>query len=303
MIIRLKDIRGQNFHISRVLRITMSKALIQTDALLKQLTVILRPIIRLAIRRGVSFPNFSELLKAIYVQVADQEFTLTSKNQTDSRLSVITGVHRKEIKRLRELGTYDVVIPRSASLSSLLISRWLTDPDFSSPDGVPRPLPRSRTHGVHFGFDDLVERVTKDVRPRAIFDDWLNRGIITVQNDGSIRLLVEVYGPNGEEEEKLYYFGRNLRDHIQAAVANISDDPGAPFFERAVHYDGLGEDLSKDMAEFSNAAAMKILKQVNSHAREAVDTDEQDPGEDTSWRFTLGVYVFREKKPGGPLGA
>ncbi len=274
----------------------MSKDPINTEAVLKQLAIVLRPIIRLAIRRGVSFPAFSELLKALYVQVADQEFALADKSQTDSRLSVITGVHRKEVKRLREERAQDVPIPRSASVSSLLISQWLTDPDFLAPGGVPRPLLRtgSREHGL--GFDELVERVTKDVRPRAILDDWLDRGIVELRQDGLIHLLVDVYGPKGDEEEKLYYFGRNLRDHIQAAVSNISIDQNEPFFERAVHYDGLDEASSQILVERSNAAAMTILKEVNAAARQAADKAIELPVKETSWRFSLGVYVFREKK-------
>lgn len=274
----------------------MSKTSINTDAILKQLAVILRPIIRLAIRRGVGFPAFSELLKALYVQVADQEFILADKSQTDSRLSVITGVHRKEVKRLREASTQDVPITQSASVSSLLISQWLTDPDFAASAGTPRPLLRTGSHEHGLGFDELVERVTKDVRPRAILDDWLDRGIVEQQQDGFIHLLVEVYGPAGAEDEQLYYFGRNLRDHIQASVSNISNDQQEPFFERAVHYDGLDEITSKLLTERSNAVAMDILKEVNAEARQAADKIVELPAEDTSWRFSLGVYVFREKK-------
>ena len=274
----------------------MSKDLVNTEAVLKQLAVVLRPIIRLAIRRGVSFPAFSELLKALYVQVADQEFTLADKSQTDSRLSVITGVHRKEVKRLRGEPAEDVLIPRSASVSSLLISRWLTDPDFFITAGTPRALMRtgSLEHGL--GFDELVERVTKDVRPRAILDEWIDRGIVEFRADGLIHLLVDVYGPNGAEEEKLYYFGRNLRDHIQASVSNISNDEREPFFERAVHYDSLDEASSRELVERSNAAAMTILKEVNAEARIAADQAADFPMDETRWRFSLGVYVYREKK-------
>lgn len=272
----------------------MSRGHIQTDLVLKQLAVVLQPIVRLAIRAGLTFPAFSELLKEIYVQVANSEFALAGKDQTDSRLSVITGVHRKEVRRLREAGTPVNIIPASASLSSLLISRWLSDRNFTLPDGKPRPLNRTRDDENGLGFDDLVEMVTKDVRPRAVFDDWMDRGVVRMGDDGRIHLAVEVYGPTGNADDKLYYFGRNLRDHIEAAVSNISDGDQSPFFERAVHYDGLDENASHLLMERSNNAAMTILRQVNAEARNLADKDSPDD----EWRFTLGVYVFREKKPG-----
>lgn len=281
----------------------MTKDLIKTETVMKQLAVVLRPLIRLAIRRGVSFPAFSELLKAIYVHVADQEFALADKSQTDSRLSVITGVHRKEVKRLREEASDDVPIPQSASVASLVISRWLSDPDFSQPVGTPRPLKRSGSKTDGFGFDDLVERVTKDVRPRAILDDWVDREIVEILEDGTIHLLVDVYGPSGDDEEKLYYFGRNLRDHIQAAVSNISGTQTEPFLERAVHYDGLDEASSQALLSRSQDAAMTILKAVNAEARDAADQLAKHSSDETEWRFSLGVYVYREKKSRGSSDA
>lgn len=270
----------------------MPNRLISAEQVLKQMALVLRPLVRLSIRAGVTYPAFSELLKEVYVQVADREFSLPEKDQTDSRLSVITGVHRREIKRLREQGTPVSVIPAAASISSLLISRWLADQAFVLPDGSPRPLYRSRSEADGPGFDDLVETVTKDVRPRAILDDWIDRGLVKILPDGRIALAVDVYGPNGDDDEKFYYLGRNLRDHIEAAVSNVAKENDVPFFERAVHYDHLSEDMSRDMMEKSNQAAMTILKQVNRQAHDVVNRD-NDAGE---WRFSLGVYVFREKR-------
>ena len=270
----------------------MPSQLISAELVLKQMALILRPLVRLAIRAGVTYPALSELLKEVYVHVSDREFSLPQKEQTDSRLSVITGVHRREIKRLREQGAPVSVIPASASISSLLISRWLSDQAFVLPDGSPRPLLRANNMTDGPGFDELVETVTKDVRPRAILDDWIDRKIVRIIPDGRIALAVDVYGPNGNDDEKFYYLGRNLRDHIEAAVANVAQECGAPFFERAVHYDHLSESASKALMEKSNQAAMTILKQVNAQAHDAA---KKSDGAD-EWRFSLGVYVFREKR-------
>lgn len=270
----------------------MSGRIVNAKDVLKQMAAIVRPLVRLCIRAGVTYPALSELLKEVYVHVADQEFSLPDKGQTDSRLSVITGVHRREVKRLRAHAMPQDLISESASLSSLLIAKWLADPAFALPDGSPRPLMRSGDPSGYAGFDDLVSSVTKDIRPRAIFDDWVDRGIVRLAEDSRIHLSTEVYGPKSNDEEKLYYFGRNLRDHIEASVSNVMTTSATPFFERAVHYDSLSESESADLIQKSNAAAMTILKQVNAQAHEIVSHDEHDG----DWRFTLGVYVFRERR-------
>src|SRR5262245_30078545 len=68
------------------------------------LTRVLHPLVRLMIARGITFSAAVELLKRVYVEVADQHFRLTDERQTDSRVSLITGLHRKDVKRLRASG-------------------------------------------------------------------------------------------------------------------------------------------------------------------------------------------------------
>ncbi|NOQ89402.1 MAG: hypothetical protein GQ549_00480, partial [Gammaproteobacteria bacterium] len=60
-----------------------------------------KPLIRLLIEKGITFPQFRELMKELYVEVADEQFSLDEKKPSDSRIFVLTGIHRKDIKRIR----------------------------------------------------------------------------------------------------------------------------------------------------------------------------------------------------------
>ena len=70
--------------------------------LVTALRKLLRPLVRLLLSFQVSYPFLSTLLKSIYVDVADQEFSVDGKRQSDSRITLLTGVHRKDVKRLRD---------------------------------------------------------------------------------------------------------------------------------------------------------------------------------------------------------
>ena len=72
-------------------------------ALLRASRRLLRPLVRLLMRAGVTFPVLADLLRTLYVEVAARDLLVDPKAQTDSRISLLTGVHRKEIRRLREL--------------------------------------------------------------------------------------------------------------------------------------------------------------------------------------------------------
>ena len=247
---------------------------------------LLRPLVRLLVRSGVTFPALVDLLRELYVHVAERDFALPGKEQTDSRVSLLTGIHRKEVRRLRGAGTPVNVVPVAVSRTSRIVARWLADPRYTAGEGRPLPLPRTAADAP--SFEELVLSVTRDVRSRAVLDEWLDRGLATVDETDRIVLAEAAYVPRAGDDQQLYYFGRNLHDHIAAAVANVEGVAPA-FLERAVHYDGLSEDLAARMTARSREIAMEALLSANREAHLACATDE--PG---AWRWNFGIYVYSE---------
>ena len=64
---------------------------------------ILRPLVKLLLSHQITYADCARILKECYVEVAEKEFVLEGKPQTDSRLSLLTGIHRKEVKNLRKI--------------------------------------------------------------------------------------------------------------------------------------------------------------------------------------------------------
>ncbi len=255
---------------------------------------LLRPLVRLLVARGITFPALTELLRELYVNVAEYDFALPGKEQTDSRVSLLTGIHRKEVRRLRGAGAPVSAVPAALSRTSRIIARWLADPAFTDGQGRPAPLPRTAEEGAA-SFEALVAGVTKDLRSRAVLDEWLDRSLVFVGPDGRITLAEAAYVPKGGGESQLYYFGRNLHDHIAASVANITGEVPR-FLERAVHYDGLSPDLARRLEERARVIAMEALTEANREAHAACETD---PGGRHRWNF--GIYVYTEETP--PAGS
>ena len=71
-------------------------------ALIKAVRMLCRPLIRLLIEKGVTFPQLRDLVKEIYIDVAREDFSLDGNEPSDSRIFVLTGIHRKDIKRIRQ---------------------------------------------------------------------------------------------------------------------------------------------------------------------------------------------------------
>jgi hypothetical protein len=264
---------------------------IAAEQLHAPLARLLRPLVRLCIRSGMTFPALAQLLRALFVNVAEHDFALEGKEQTDSRVSLLTGIHRKEVARLRGAGAPVHETPATLSRTSAIIARWLAAPDFTDSKGAPLPLPRT-AGGDAPSFEALVASITKDVRPRAVLDEWLDRELVAINDDDQIVLVETAFVPRGADDRKWHYLGRNLHDHIAAAEQNVTSAT-PPFMERAVHYDGLSPKLAKRLEARSRELAMQALKAANSEANRALT---KDKGGNSRWNF--GVYVYREDPDG-----
>ena len=250
---------------------------------------LLRPLVRLLIAKGVGLAALTELLKEAYVDVALNEFPVDGKKQTDSRVSLLTGVHRKDVKRLRERPTEKMAAPRSIGLGAQIVSRWLGSKTTTDKKGQPLPLPRKAESPGVPSFDSLVSGISKDMRPRALLDEWLRLGVAHLDDDGRGVLNKFAFVPEKGFEEKAFYFGRNIHDHLAATAHNLLEE-GNPKLERSVHYTGLSDESAAVLAQAAERTGMKALLEMN---RLALELSEKDKGRATSTRrINFGLYFF-----------
>ena len=256
-------------------------------ALIAQAGRLLRPLVRLMIRAGITFPVLEDLLRSLFVDVAQNDLLPDPKSRTDSRISLLSGVHRKEIRRLRLEPQALTETPAIVTVASQIIARWLGSPPWVGADGTPLALPRSNDP---VSFERLVEGVTKDMRPRAILDSWLAEGVVSIDAEDRVVLNEAAFLPQPGQEAQLFYFGRNLHDHIAAACANITAVATAPFLDRSVHYDRLPADVADRLVAISREAAQKMLLEINRAALRMTDGAETDTV--PTRRVNLGVYLY-----------
>ncbi len=251
---------------------------------------LLRPLVRLLITKGMGLPALTELLKQVYVDVALTEFPTQGKKQTDSSISILTGVHRKDVKRLRTLKDRRYQAPKNLGVSGAMISLWTGSPATTDSAGKPLPLPRQPESPCGPSFDSLVASVSTDVRPRALLDEWLRLGIVSLDTNDRVVLNRLAFVPEKKFDEKAFYLGRNMHDHMAAAAYNLLGK-GNPQLERSVHYSNLTPESAKVVAEAAEHAGMKALLDIN---RLAVDLQGKDEGkENATRRVNFGLYFYK----------
>lgn len=270
----------------------LSSPPVPSAVLVRALRTALRPLVRLMLASGITFPFVAELLKSLFVEIAERDFRLQSRSMSDSRVHLLTGVHRKDVRRLREPDRdADEIVPETVSFGGRLVATWLSDERFLDGDGNPRPLLVGRTGDGQPGFEDLVASQTTDIGPRVVLDEWLRLGIVRVDGDGRCVLNTDAFVPQAGLEEKLFFFAHNLNAHAAAATDNLLGKQAAQL-ERSLIYEGLTQASMETVERRARRLGMKMLQDLN---RLAI---EQERGEAHSTaprgRFTCGLYFHRE---------
>lgn len=246
-----------------------------SKALNKTIGRLLRPLVKLLLQQGITYTGVIPLLKETFVEVAaeEQAFQLDNKRQTDSRVSLLTGVHRKEVKRIREkLGQPLSEKEIKASISAQIMARWLGHPDYTDKSGAPKPLYRS--HDQKLSFEDLVFGISRDKHPRSILDDWLGQGLVEIDDDQLIHLKQQGYTASGDFEEKLFFAGKNISEHLETVTHNLAlHEP--PRFDRSVYYHHLSESSVNEIDVLARDELLKALNRINQKAAQLQQKDRE----------------------------
>lgn len=253
------------------------------------------PIVRLLLHFGITYPVVAELLKRLYVQVADREFTLPDREQSASRVSLLTGIHRQEVNRLRETLDADREPPiekasAAAALSPRLLTAWTHDARFLDEHLQPAALHRSIAQGMP-SFEELVQTVSKDIRPRAVLDEWLRLGIVEIEEDGRVKLNVNVFVPSDSLPEKANVVANILSDHISASVHNLCGQ-GEPFFDRRVRVEGLTPAAMESLRQWVKERGSAFLEEANSNAARLSAGEAEGP----THRMSIGLFEYEERE-------
>lgn len=230
---------------------------------------ILRPLARLAVRKGWLFPAVERRLRHAYVAAA---LAIDGAGTTDSKISIKTGLQRRDIAQLRRESPPPP--PRRQPLAEI-IALWRDDPAFD-PDGIP-------IQGDGASFTSLARRVRKDVHPRTFLDILIETGAVS-ETGTQVRLNVRSYRPLSGSEDQLAYLASNVGDHLSSAVSNVVD--GTRKYDMAVHYERLSAPAIAQLDACFRARMTTTLEELDKMAREF------PAQEDGPYRFRAGGFFF-----------
>lgn len=245
------------------------------------------------LRHGVTYPAFAAALKQVFLKAAHEELQANAMAQTDSAVSLLSGVHRRDVRNLTRLAVPDATPQGFAGLASQVMARWMSQDLYLDEDLSPLPIPRA---GPTPSFDALVRAVSQDVRPRSVLDELIRLGL-AAEDDGQVSLLTRAFVPKSGFAEMVAQLQGNLHDHIAAACQNL-DGPGqasgrSDFLEQAVFVDEITAESADRLHEVSALAWRLAFQTVMRDAQRSFDHDAiHATPEARTHRARFGVYFY-----------
>lgn len=256
---------------------------------------LLRPIIRIALRNGLMYRELTQLCKRLYIEVAVNEYGISGRKTNTSRVALLTGLDRKEVKRLRDLLERAISSPLPAEHApdrvSRVLSGWHQDEAYLNEQGQPKDLPIDQGD---ISFAGLVRAYGSDVPSTTILKELLKAGVIKEVTPGIVRAMKPFYIPASADLGAIQRVCRVIGDITDTLHHNLyrenHNEPAR--FERCATNIAVKADQVSDFRSFVNAEGQHFLERIDAWLT-ANEPNEEDT---KTVRLGLGAYWIQNER-------
>jgi hypothetical protein len=259
--------------------------------LLAAYSKLLRPLVRILLRHGVTYAQLSEVVKTVYVSIAAHEFRVPGKKMSKARIAIVTGLTRKEVQRIAETEAREDEKPKTnLSRIARVLMGWHTDPDFTGPYGMPLELRYDSELLEDATFTKLVQRYSGDMTPRAMLDELMRVGTVVETDQNWFKVLRREYVPHALDPDFLERVGRGVHNFVHTVEVNMQKAAkGKGRFERTVRKDGglRAQDLPL-FEQYIHQKCQALLEEMDNWLSKLQEPSDRDDVIQTG----VGIYHF-----------
>lgn len=243
----------------------------------------------------MTWKEFSELSKRVFVEVATEEFGIRGRPTNVSRVSILTGIGRKDVARLRAAAGTDAA-PRSSKTSDAtrVLSGWHQDLEYLGGDGMPLPLPE---RGPAPSFETLFRRYGGDTPFQTLLKELRTAGSVGADAGGRLVANRRYHMPAALSDENVRLFGTNLFDHARTLVGNVTGRADAKRFEGYATEERIRAADAPAFRNFVNERGQRFLEEIDNwllRHRAAGNEPKAEPV-----RLGVGIYTIEGHLPKG----
>ena len=206
---------------------------------LRCLKTIIRPVARFSIKHSLTIKELLEAAKIAMLEIAEEELARGGEKVNVSRLSVLTGIHRRDVMRLTREGDK---LEDSQNLISRILGQWEQDPRFVTASGAPRVL---SVDGEDNEFKELVELISKDLNPGTVLFQLERTGLVE-RGPRGLKLLRKVQSLQDDIAAGYQLLASDVEELSLAVQENLEGSLETPHLHARTEYDNL---FVKDIPE------------------------------------------------------
>jgi Family of unknown function (DUF6502) len=249
---------------------------------------VLGPIVRLLIRIGISYQEFADLARGVYVESAIKDRIGPSFIPTRERVAIMTGLSPQQIDYYVE---NDDALPKSrpslARVIPEILHTWHTDPHYIGPYGIPIELEFDSPPGR--SFKSLVAQVDPTASAGLALEDLLQAGCVVHSGERHYRAIARWFvHPDALTAHRIDNFGHTLT-HLARTMEYNLDPANADRkrLERFVFADnGLPRELLPSFEAHARTRTVQFLSDIDDWIAHA------GPKSRAGSRVEAGVNVF-----------
>ena len=246
---------------------------------------------RVMLRAGIGYREFSEIAKSAFVEVATNEYGLRGRKTNVSRVAVMTGLTRKEVKKVRDkLESGSELVDKRTPAGDVL-HYWHVDKDFVDEAGRPKEIPYE---GDNVSITALNRKYGGDIPPGAMFTELMRGKAIEKTDKGHFRVLKRHFVPFEPDERVLGSLHDNLS--FLASTIEFNSRPDAPIpgrIERFVYNDHLKPSALPRFRRIARDNVAKFCEMMDDWlSGHELDRSQWDKHQTP--RVGIGIFYFEE---------
>jgi hypothetical protein len=262
--------------------------------LLSAYRVLMKPLVRILVRHGVSYNEFHEVLKGVFVEIAERDFGIPGRKSSQSRIAILTGLTRKEVAKQKAIldGSAEQRDVSHLNRVTRVLLGWHTDQAFTGPYGLPLDIPFDSDDSV--SFSSLVRRYSGDMAARAMLDELLRVGAVERLPTDMFKILTRAYVPESLHADALERLGSVICNFVTTVEFNTEKSaPGAGRFERVVFSDhGLRLESLPAFDHLLREKGQELLVELDNWLSAQDPLDATDNSEIRTIKTGVGIYHF-----------
>jgi hypothetical protein len=270
----------------------------QRKGLISAYRKVMEPLVRILLKNGVSYGEFAEVLKNVFVEVAERDVSMPGRRPSQARIAILTGLTRKEVaKQKATLERGDLAETSNLNRLTRVLEAWHTDPEYTGAYGLPIELSFDRG-GEKPSFCSLIRKHSGDMAPRAMLDELLRINAVEMLKSGQLRVLMRAYIPQSLHPDALERLGTVVNNFVSTYEHNMENNAvGETRFERVVYADnGLSAELMPAFDRLIREKGQQLLVELDNWLNAEHPNENNNESSGTPINTGVGIYHFIEKE-------